>query len=212
MLALYEEIALLTLDPVSRKFPRSNPAGSYILITAVLSELMIRNRIRREQDGILTVTDTASTGVYILDIALKRMTASKRKRETKMWVLALMQTARFFDLVIASLVQKGIIQQQRETRFLFPVTRYVLINPAVVESLKHRIRITEDAARNERIAAFIGLVISGESALKHLFAAEEWKETKERFRSFAADSAVSQSVKEVLKLSGGGEEVAMMIL
>lgn len=212
MLTLYEEITFLSLDPSTNKFPRSYPDLYYCITSAILVELSSLKRIRKNEDGTLEVIDHRLTGQPVLDDALKIMMKKQQAMEPKHWIMTLTQIGGLLDRIIGSLLAKGAIAERKKTILFFPVTRYHIVNPGLLHTLRHRVRIIEDAVRNERTACIISLVIGGERFLKHLFTPEEWTELKERFRRFIADHPLPGAVRDVLYQRSSDDLTAVLLL
>jgi hypothetical protein len=212
MLALYEELAILLLDPTARKFPRSNPAAHYIIGASLLVELSIKKKISKDEEGTITLLDAVPTGDALLDKALLCIKDVQEKRTFRQWIQELGLRNDALSLAIASLESKNIILREREWRFIIPVTRWSFTNPGVQQSLKFRIALTDDASRNERIAGLISLVMAGEEALKHLFRPEEWDDLRVRFQQFIASNPIPPAVKDMMYRSGAGDDLTLIML
>ncbi|NUN69567.1 MAG: GPP34 family phosphoprotein [Bacteroidetes bacterium] len=212
MMTLYEEITFLSLHPSTNKFPRSFPDLYYCITSGILVELSSRKRIRKNEDGALEVIDHRLTGEPVLDDAMNLMMKKQRTMGPKDWIVTLTRISGLLDRVIESLVAKGLVSRRKKTVFIFPLTRYHAVNPALIQTLQHRIRIIEDAARNERTACLISLVLGGERFLGHLFSSEEWTELKERFRRFIADHPMPTTVRDVLYQQSSDDLTAVLLL
>jgi hypothetical protein len=212
MLTLYEEITLLSLDPATEKFPRSSPELHYCITSAILVELTTQQRIRKSADGTMEVFDRRLTGDPILDDAMTIMMKSRRLMDAKHWIMTLTRIRSLLSRVIDSLVAKGAVSQRKKTVFLFTLTRYQVVNPGLIHTLKHRIRIIDEAARNERTACIIGLVLGGERILSHLFSKEEWSDLKARFQHFISTHPLPAAVKDVLYQGSSDDLTAVLLL
>ncbi len=212
MLALYEELTILLLDPNTNTFPRSKPSAHYILAASILVELSIKKKIRRNDDGKITLLDAMPTGDELLDKALQRIKEAKEQRPFRQWIQQLTYHIGSLNIAVASLEKHHIIRREREWWFIFPRTRWYFTNPGVQQSLKFKIALTDDASRNERIAGLISLVIAGEDALKHLFRPEEWDDLRTRFKQFIVSNPVPPAVKEMMYNSGAGDDLTLIML
>lgn len=212
MLALYEELTILLLDPNTNTFPRSKPSAHYILAASILVELSIKKKIRRNDDGKITLLDAMPTGDELLDKALQRIKEANEQRPFRQWIQQLTYHIGSLDIAVASLEKHHIIRREREWWFIFPRTRWYFTNPGVQQSLKFKIALTDDASRNERIAGLISLVMAGEDELKHLFRADEWDDLRTRFKQFIASNPVPPAVKEMMYHSGAGDDLTLIML
>lgn len=212
MLALYEELTILLLDPNTKTFPRSKPSAHYILAASILVELSIKKKIRRNEEGMITVLDAVPTGDELLDKAFQRIKDVKEERTFRRWIQELSTRIESLAFAITSLESKSIILRKRERWFIFPRTRWHFNNPGIQQSLKFKIALTDDASRNERIAGLISLVMAGEDVLKHLFRPEEWDDLRVRYKHFISSNPVPPAVKEMMYTSGVGDELTLIML
>ncbi len=212
MLTLYEELTILLLDPNTNTFPRSKPSAHYILAASILVELSMKKKIRRNDEGMITLLDSVPTGDELLDNALQRIKEAKEPRSFRQWIQQLTYHIGSLNMAVSSLEKHHIIRREREWWFIFPRTRWYFNNPGIQHSVKFRIALTDDASRNERIAGLISLVMAGESALKHLFRQEEWDDLRIRFKQFIASNPIPSAVKEMMYNSGSGDELTLILL
>jgi hypothetical protein len=211
MLALHEEITLLTLDPATQKFPTSLPEFYYCITSALLVELSTKGMIRRDAEGCLIVTGKHPTGDPLLDEATSMIAKARKPRGAHHWILQLSGMRRLRQRIITALVQKGIITLRKQSFLFITFTRYVPVNPAVIESLKEKIRITENGLRNERIATLIALIIGAERATKHLFNPREWNELKSRFSTVVKGHPFSEVVRSIIFEGNDGTATLLLL-
>ncbi len=212
MLTLTEELMLLMFDPKSRTFPKSSVHAHAVINSAILVELSIAGRVHTNIKGELNVSDYSLISDPILSDAAQLIQRQKRKFPVAYWTLQLMRLNRLFDRIILRLIEKGAIRKTVEWKWCIPFTRYHLTNPGVIELLKQKIEITENALRNERIAAMISLVVGGKEVMGYLFQKNQWQELQQRFSALLRDHPIPNTVKNILFNSRSNDELLTLIL
>jgi golgi phosphoprotein 3 len=144
MLAIAEDLLILTLpDHTGRS--RGTPMNlSFALAGAVLIELMIRGRLRNDEKKRLLVVDAAPTDDEILDEALARMTKAKRLKRAQDWVAAFSTGLhQLKPRLMKRLVARGVARMEhRHFMGLFPYDYYFTFDPAPYIRIQARLSET----------------------------------------------------------------------
>jgi len=140
-LLLYHELMLLALKdregtPVSNHYP-------YALSTAVLSELVLRNRITigSSFQKAVSVVDSTPTGIMLLDKCLKKIAAHEEQKPLIHWVKKAIDLIYLPTVVIRELCDFGILKRD-EKQLLWSLSRttYPELDPHPEQQLKKRLR------------------------------------------------------------------------
>lgn len=153
---LAEELVLLAYDDETGRPSVSRIALDLGLAAAILVELMLRDRI--VADGGLRVVDRTPTGEPVLDEVLARVGADA-PHPVMSWLQRLRLGVR--DLVLKSLVQRGVIRDQAVTALEYiPLHRYPTVDPSSEARTRARLAeaLTGASIPDERTAALATLV------------------------------------------------------
>jgi len=119
-LYLHEQILLLVLR--DKEGTLESKAGMYrtALGGAVLSELLLHERIAIEEDKkkLVNLTDAGPLGEPILDEALARIAAAGRRRSAAAWVTSLAGIKRLRHRVAERLCRRGILKDSEDAVLL----------------------------------------------------------------------------------------------
>ena len=200
MLTVPEAFLVLALRPDGTVRDRVFGTPDYGLVGAVLVELSLRNRIRIGERGALEVTDRAPTGDGVLDAALERIAAEKR-RDARHWVRTLKGSLDHpWDRVAEPLVARGALRREdRRVLWIFPSRRYLLVDASV---------------REEALARVRGLLLGGEppepwtvglvsllracGLLRGLFPRDQQKQAERRSKDIVEGEQVGRAVSGVI--------------
>ena len=139
-LLLYHEIMLLSLK--DRAGTPENSLYPYALSTAVLSELILRNRIKINPSfqRNVTVVDATSTGIMILDKCLIKLTRHEEPKPLIHWIKQAFAPAYLTHLVTEELCSFGILKKdEKQVLWVFSKTTYPELNPVPEKQLKKRL-------------------------------------------------------------------------
>ncbi|WP_030607693.1 GOLPH3/VPS74 family protein [Streptomyces sclerotialus] len=217
---LGEEIMLLSLDDESGEGKGRLSVG-WGLAGGTLLELTLAGRIE-VQDGVLVVTDSAPTGIPLLDGQLEKITSksgteSGTKSGTKTGIKAQDWLAKnqgqLAEATVRSLVNRGLVREEkRRVAGLFPVRRYPEADGAVERELRER--LTSAVLGGERPDdRTTGLVAVLDSAQLHEIAFPDLsrKELTERVKPRMAEIAEGHWTGDSLREAIRATQAAMLV-
>ena len=142
MLTFPEELLVLLVQERSGAFL---PIGKYTLqralISGALMDLAFNDRIDTDPDQLMVIS-SVPTGDSLLNSVLERIVSSEEIRDTAAWIEMLTeeQGSEFHRRALANLVNRRVLEERQETRFLiFRVRRYQVVDKGVVGSVKKRV-------------------------------------------------------------------------
>ncbi|MFX0069537.1 MAG: GPP34 family phosphoprotein [Candidatus Hermodarchaeota archaeon] len=133
MLLLAEEILLVSCYPGKKgrlfwtTLPMRNQRWlrNYALVSAILRELEMRNKIKIERGSLyFTILSTSSTGESILDNVLNQLTTRVNKRIYKWMKFLIRRNSSFEFQILQKLESRGVVQREKRKN-------YILIKPDV---------------------------------------------------------------------------------
>jgi Golgi phosphoprotein 3 len=201
MLSLPEELLLLALhDEKGTVLFNASTALPYGLSGTILLELLFQNRIVLKGKN-LVCADTTPLGDSILDETLSLIASSRKIRNVKYWIPAVLnKVTHIRERITESLVQKGILKREgRRILGLFPYNRYPMQNPACEYEIRSRIRnvVLFDHPAKEREVALISLIkVCG--LVNELFTKDERKQATARIKELSKDEVIGKMVSEVV--------------
>jgi golgi phosphoprotein 3 len=163
MLSLPEEVLVLALDDQKGTIiPVAEKPLSMALISAALSELCLRHKIRIDEYSMVSVLDTTETGEPLLELILARMRQQTHEQPAAYWLQSLGSLGQSaVDLVRDSLVRKGVLKIETTRKLLiFTEERALNRNDLYERSIRERVRnaVLNGGPADERTMALIGLV------------------------------------------------------
>lgn len=203
-LPLHEEVLLLAL----RDEEGTTAAGSmyaYALGGAILAELLLRDRVGLEQvkkSTLVVVKTGTQTGDRVLDEALEKIRAAKRRAAAKTWVFRFGQTRGLKVRIAERLRQKGILKVA-EDRVLWVFTRrvYPALDPAPERRIVERLRaaiLSDDPPPDARTALLASLAAAA-SLLDGVLEKEERKARKARIRLLARGQVAGEATTAAIE-------------
>ena len=140
-LLLYHEIMLLSLK--DREGTPVNSLYPFALSTAVLSELILRNRIEISSSvqRNVSVVDATSTGITILDKCLIKLIQDEELKPLIHWIKRAFDPSNLINFeVTKELCSFGILKKdEKQTLWVFSKTTFPELNPVPEKRLKQRL-------------------------------------------------------------------------
>jgi golgi phosphoprotein 3 len=199
-----EELLLLALcdDKGTVAFGSMLP---YALAGGILTELMLARRVEIERKGkreLVTLRDDSPVGDPVLDDALERVGAARRRATAQSWVSRLASSKRLRERVAAGLCRLGVLEE-REDRVLLLFRRrvYPTVNPEPERRLIARLRTAVLEAGDEvdpRTAVTIALA-DGVGLLNAVFTRAERREHKARIKALCEGLIVGRATREAIQ-------------
>ena len=141
MLTFTEEILLLLGDEEGAFLPVDKHAFDCALAGAALLDLAFRYRIDTDLQA-LVVTDSAPTGMPMLDRILEKIVSRAEMVDAASWIreLSADDTETVREQALASLVKRGVLERKEESfLWIFRSVRYPTIDGEAVRGIKLRI-------------------------------------------------------------------------
>lgn len=198
IVTLPESLLLLATDDESGHISTKSGALDYGLAGAVLTELLLRDRLDAE-DGKLRLTNGSPMGDSVLDHALASMGDSK-PRDAKHWVGKLARD-HVKDRVLDQLIQKGVLGiEEHRILWIIPVDRYPAEDSAPERDVRENVRavVTEGASPQPRTATLIALLKACDLT-GAVFSHDERKQYKERIEEISRGEAMGETVSRVIR-------------
>lgn len=198
-LTLAEELALLALDDETGKVI-DLPAFALesALAAAIVMELSLEGRVDTDPEK-LWVINPQATGDPILDSALSQIVKEKSPQPAAHW-LRLLARPQLEDIVIARLVERGIVRSE-ERRLLWVFKTRVYPPASGLEEKEVRTRILALLDSNDipapRDALLVGLMRSS-GILRRLLSAPDYERLRERIDNLAQLEHVSRELSSTL--------------
>jgi len=216
-LYLHEELMLLALREEAGTVASSGMID-YALAAAILSELLIRKKIEidplKKKKGIVNLIDSAPLDDPLLDEALQKLNAAKRRASLKTWVQRLARIKKFKHRIAIQLYRRGILRAD-EDKVLFVFTRkiYPEIDPRPERELVERLRTAIFTDRTDippRDTIIIALA-HHMRLLRQKFDKKDLKTRKARIKQIAEGSVTAKAAKEVMDAVTAAIMVAVII-
>lgn len=216
-LYLQEELMLLALREETGTVRTSVPL-EYPLAAAVLSELLLQNRIKIDQVKknklLVDLVDPAPLDDPILNEAIKKIRDAKRRGSLKTWVQRLAQIKKCKHRIAIQLCRKGILRED-EDKVLFFFTRkiYPEIDPRPEKALVERIRtaiFTDKAEIPARDMIIIALALRA-NLLRQKFDKKDLKARKKRIKQIAEGSVTAKAAQEVMEAVMAAMMIAVIV-
>lgn len=189
MLTLHEELTLLAMDDATGKvLPQAERTLRAALVSAALTELMLRGKLAADANLGVTVADAAPTGDPLMDDVLKRLTQAAGPQPAGYWMGVLPNAlSGVVQTVRDGLVRRRILGQGEQRRLLVFKQQTFPLQSAMHEmQIRDRVRrvVLNNAQPEERTLALIGLIRLANLA-DSLFARHEWKDSRPRINALA---------------------------
>ncbi|MCK9220147.1 MAG: GPP34 family phosphoprotein [Bacteroidales bacterium] len=142
-LTIPEELYLLTVnEKTGRRAFLKSKKFDILLSAAILMDLALQNRIDTDIDHIIP-DRMEPTGDVLLDSALQLIRETPEQQKISWWLLTLSEKAvRYREMLVAGLVEKGLLRMEQEHVFLgFTTKKYpILIQDQEIIEVKSRIK------------------------------------------------------------------------
>lgn len=214
-LPLHEEILLLALRDEEGTIA-SGTMYQYAIAGAILSELMLQERIAVDESGrkkLATVLDPRPTGAPLLDECLDKIAAAKPK-PLDHWVGRFANIKNLKHRVAERLCDRGILHEE-EGKILLIFTRrtYPETDPRPEQEIVERLRRTIFTDTRDLDPRTVVLVSLADSAgiLKVVFDKKELKARKDRLEQVINGDLMGKAAKEAIHAMEAAVMVAVVI-
>jgi hypothetical protein len=203
-LHLHEQMLLLIIR--DKEGTVEKKAGMYRIALggAILSELLLEGRIAIEEDKkkLVTVTSAAPIGEPILDEALAKISAAKRRRRASAWVSSLAGIKRLRHRVAGELCRRGILRDSEETVLLiFKRKAYPTINPTPERRLLSEVRaaIVGAASTIDARTAILVALAHATGSLRAHFDRQTLQRCKQRLERITRGDLIGGAAREAVQ-------------
>lgn len=200
LLTIPEELFLLTVnDLTGRRAILKSKKFDILLAAAILMDLALHNRIDTDLSGVIP-DRTELTGHPLLDSALEQIQKATTHQNIHWWLIKLAEKgARFREILIAGLREKGLLKMEREHVFLgFHSNKYpILVHDNEVIEVKTRIKalIFNNDLPDFRDVVIISLAWYG-GLLGLILTEEEIRKHGDRIELLARMDLIGQAVSK----------------
>ena len=202
LLTFAEEILLLFLDDDTGKFENMYyEEFKYALAGAVLMDLALRSKIDTDLEK-LTVVDPTPTGEDILDGFLKKISESKKEKNTFYWISEIAKSgAEIRDKALESLVSRGILRvEEKKILWVIGVRRYPTVDDTQEKEVRRRLTelLNSEDIPTPHDVALVSLADTFD-LFPQIVGEYEAKKLKPRIEQISKLDLIGQSVSHVLK-------------
>ncbi len=202
-LHLYEEIMLIVLRDEKGTIAAST--YPYALAGAMLAELVLEKRIEIEvvkKKKFAKVVNPSPTGEPLLDEALAKIAAAKKRATLQDWVMKLSGMKRLKERVAGELVGRGILRVDRSKILgIFTRTVYPEVDPGPEHEVIGRVEAAifgDAAAVDPRTAVLISLA-KGADLLRLIVDKKRLKERKARLDKIVNGELIGAATREAVE-------------
>ena len=214
-LLLHQEIVLLSLNDFKGVFTGSY--CTYAAAGAMISELLLQNRISTDNDKKKTVAVISKepTGDEFLDELLKLMRESGKQRGLQEWVMKAAGIKRLAHRIAEQLSQMGILKHdEKKVLWVFSRQVYPELDGTMEDNIRDqmaRVMFDPKAIPDERTAVLIALASHAE-LLKANFVPEELRQHRARVKQLATGEILaSEATQQAIAAVQAAVMVAVMI-
>jgi hypothetical protein len=201
-LYLYEEVLLLALR--DRKGTLATSFANMAIAGALVAELVLQARIGLDgtRRNLVDVRSREPLGDPILDEALERIAASKRRAALKSWVMRLANLKRLHHRAAQQLCRRGILRADEDTVLLFFRRKvYPELNPLPERQILERMRsaiVGGAGTVAPRTVVLISLA-KGADLLKRTLGRDVVNARKERIKEIVRGEATGKATQEAIE-------------
>jgi len=203
-LYLHEQVMLMALNDERGTLQPGAGNSVWAIAAAVLSELLLRERISITDDKkkFVEVINTKRIGEPILDECLEKISTAKRRRRVVDWINAFAWIHKVSHRIAEHLCDRGILRLEEGTillifkRKVFPEIDH-RPEQQLIEELRQAIWSDRGQPVKPRTAALIGLA-NATGLLNVYFKSKELKERKARIEEIVAGSVISGATKDAI--------------
>jgi len=202
-LTIPEELFLLTVnDQTGRRAFIKSKKFDLLLSAAILMDLALHNRIDSDLDCVIP-DQPEPTSHLLLDVVLEQIQQSQERQKITWWLVKLAEkSARFREILVTGLLEKGLLRMEREHVFLgFSSNKYpILIHDQEVLEVKTRIKalIFSNDLPDFRDVVIISLAWYG-GLLDLILPEEEIRKYQVRIEQLARMDLIGQAVSKSLR-------------
>ncbi len=201
-LTIPEEIFLLTLyDKEGDTAILQKKTFDVILSGAILMDLALRNCIDTDLNSIIP-DKIELTNDYVLDEVMSDISSETENKPINFWLSKIaLKAGKFRDLIITSLLKKGVIKVENKKMMWFHATpKYPILDNKEVVEVKTRVLniIFSEEIPDFRDIVIISLIKNG-GLLKLILTDAEIKDKKERIIQIARMDLIGQAIATSLK-------------
>jgi hypothetical protein len=202
ILTLAEELTLLALRDEKGTFQAD--LFEYTIAAALMSELILRQRITVDQDKkkLVNLVSLEKVGDPLLDECLERMQTAKKRASLRDWVMRLARLKELRHRVALQLCQRGILKAE-EDKLLLVFTRKIFPEidrrpeGALVATLRRAI-FTDTTTVAPRTTVLISLAHQT-GLLKNVFDQKLLRGRKTRIEQMIKGELTGQAAKEAIQ-------------
>ncbi len=195
-LLLHQEIVLLSLDDSRGSFQGSY--YTYAVAGAMVSELLLQNRIQTATDKKKTVSVVSQepTGDAILDEVLQQIVDSNKARALQTWVSRVSGIKHSVNRIAEQLVRLGVLKHdEKKILWLFNKQIYPELDGTLEDHVRRRmanVMFDAKAVLDERTTVLVALA-SHSQLLKANFEPVELKQHRKRIKKIAAGELLASN-------------------
>ena len=216
-LTLPEEVLLLALDDEKGTAGFGSTHG-YALGGAILAELLLRGRVRIDEEGkrkkwVVAVDGVGGTGEPLLDEALARVRSAKRRGSPGTWVQRFSSTRGLQERLARRLCQRGVLRaEEKDVLLFFRRKTWPTMDPAPERALRERVRhaVVSDDELDARTLVLTALAKAG-GLLKAAVDAKTIKGRKARLESITDGQAAGAATQEAVQAAQAAAMIATMV-
>jgi hypothetical protein len=212
-LYLHEQIMLLALRDDKGTIESRAGMYSYALAGAILSELLLAERIRVTEDKkkLVDLVSHQPMNEPVMDECLGLIATAKRRRKAADWVARFTRVRNLRHRVAEGLCRRGILRDSEDKVLLIFTRRiYPEIDPAPERRLVERLReaIFSDAADVEPRTAIVLSLAHGTGMLGVHFDRKELKTRKRRIEQIANGDLIGGATREAVQAAQAAAQAA----
>ncbi len=213
-LHLYEEILLLALS--DRKGTFTTYVAEFAIAGAVLAELMLAGRIALAdaKKQMIELREERPFGDPILDEALERIAAAKRRATLQVWITRVAGLKRLRRRAALQLVRRGVLRADEKTVLLvFKREVYPEIDPGPERRLVERLRaaIESESTTVDPRTVIVISVAKGLGLLDGVLGKGLVKRRKKRIERIVNGEATGKAARAVVEAAEAAVFVATMV-
>jgi len=215
-LFLHEEVLLLALRDKEGTIA-SGTMYQYAIGGAILSELLLRKRIKVDESNKKKLVDLVSAtpvGEPLMDECLGKIAKAKRRAALKTWVSRFATVKKLKQRLAEQLCERRILKANKgEVLLIFTRKIYPEVNPLPEKRIIERLRkaiFTETRDVDPRTAVLVSLANST-SLLKVIFDKKKIKSRKKRIESIVNGEMTGKAAKEAIEAMQAAVFVAVFV-
>jgi len=202
-LNLIEKFIVLAIDYKKGNFVIDTLSLNYGIAGAILLEMSELNKIAVEKKRIY-ISDSKPINDKIIDVCIKLIESTTKKRRTKYWINKIGNKASGFKkIILKELSHKNILSITTKKYFwgIFTSHKYKLLNIQVAESIKSKLKkIVLENEKPDLESVLLLSLMNTCKLIRILFVSKsEYKAASKRIKELTQNIEISQAVSETLK-------------